>query len=288
MPGVGLSERSSRRTSGKDLANLDCLHPCCRACLQRLVQVNVADGALAQLSCPEPKCRRQIPPGLLKEMLSAEEFERWERIALDRALAAMGDVCYCPRCQAAVLKEPGPGAIAATVLANTHSLSRPSRAPRGKARSLTRCCAFALCCARTDPLAQCASCHYAFCTSCADSWHPGRGCLGAEERSAYLEDRIAKLTVRASAPQTAYLQNIPPVTAVCACARSGPKSPPLTLVSAPPFLSPLQLAQASAADRVRLIQQKNELASLAHIRSRGKPCPRCSAVIIKDGGCQKV
>lgn len=72
--------------------------------------MNCADGALQQLSCPEPKCRRPIPPALLKEILTPEQFERWERIALERALAAMSDLCYCPRCRAPVIKEEGSGA----------------------------------------------------------------------------------------------------------------------------------------------------------------------------------
>lgn len=51
-------------------------------------------------------------------------------------------------------------------------------------------------CACAEPLAQCAQCMYSFCTLCADGWHPGRRCLGMEERQAVLADRMQKLTVR--------------------------------------------------------------------------------------------
>lgn len=52
-----------------------------------------------------------------------------------------------------------------------------------------------------EPLAQCARCMYAYCTLCLDSWHPGRLCLGAEERGAVLAQRLENLSARCpSAP----------------------------------------------------------------------------------------
>jgi len=62
-------------------------------------------GAVAALSCPEPGCRAPIPPAVLRALLPADQFQRWERLNLEKALNAMADLVYCPRCEAAVLED---------------------------------------------------------------------------------------------------------------------------------------------------------------------------------------
>ena len=42
--------------------------------------------------CPDPGCRQPLPPHVLQLLLSAEEFERWEELLLQRTLDRMQDL----------------------------------------------------------------------------------------------------------------------------------------------------------------------------------------------------
>ena len=46
-----------------------------------------------------------IPEEILQLVLTEEEYERWERLLLQRTLELMQDVIYCPRCSIAVVLE---------------------------------------------------------------------------------------------------------------------------------------------------------------------------------------
>jgi hypothetical protein len=51
-----------------------------------------------QLVCPDTKCKASIPAYVLKRLLTEEQFERWDRLILQKTLDAMSDVVFCPRC----------------------------------------------------------------------------------------------------------------------------------------------------------------------------------------------
>ena len=55
-------------------------------------------GGSSQLRCPDPTCKMPLPPHVLKEVLDEEQFQRWERLTLERTLDCMADLVYCPRC----------------------------------------------------------------------------------------------------------------------------------------------------------------------------------------------
>lgn len=63
------------------------------------------EGSVFRLVCPDTKCNASIPPYLLKNILREEEFERWDRLVLEKALGSMSDVAYYPRCSIACLAD---------------------------------------------------------------------------------------------------------------------------------------------------------------------------------------
>ncbi|KAF7068411.1 hypothetical protein CFC21_074181 [Triticum aestivum] len=86
------------QSKGSNFIKLPCQHLFCVKCMETLCKMHVKEGSLFQLVCPDTKCNASIPHYLLKRLLSKEEFERWDRLALEKALDSMADVVYCPNC----------------------------------------------------------------------------------------------------------------------------------------------------------------------------------------------
>ncbi|KAM6907885.1 E3 ubiquitin-protein ligase RNF14 [Xenentodon cancila] len=86
----------------------ECQHVYCKACLTEYFQIQIRDGNVQCLNCPEPKCTSLATPLQVKQLVDEELFARYDRLLLQSSLDLMADVVYCPRqfCGTAVMVEP--------------------------------------------------------------------------------------------------------------------------------------------------------------------------------------
>nr|XP_006128598.1 E3 ubiquitin-protein ligase RNF14 isoform X3 [Pelodiscus sinensis] len=131
---------------------MECRHIYCKSCLKDYFEIQIRDGQVHCLSCPEPKCSSVATPGQVKELVGEELFARYDRLLLQSSLDLMADVVYCPRpcCQTPVMQEPS--------------------------------CTMGIC----------SSCNHAFCTLCRMTYHGVSPCKVTAEklmdlRNEYLE-----------------------------------------------------------------------------------------------------
>ncbi|XP_068133581.1 E3 ubiquitin-protein ligase RNF14-like isoform X2 [Hyperolius riggenbachi] len=88
---------------------MQCSHVYCNSCLRDYFKIQIKDGQVHSLNCPEIKCTSVATPAQVKELVGDELFSRYDRLLLQSSLDLMTDVVYCPRpsCQTPVIKEPG-------------------------------------------------------------------------------------------------------------------------------------------------------------------------------------
>ncbi|CAM9330437.1 unnamed protein product, partial [Lampetra planeri] len=73
-----------------------CQHVYCKACMTEYFQIQIRDGNVQCLNCPEPKCTSVATPLQVKELVNEEMFARYDRLLLQSSLDLMADVVYCP------------------------------------------------------------------------------------------------------------------------------------------------------------------------------------------------
>uniref|UniRef100_A0A8C6SEJ9 E3 ubiquitin-protein ligase RNF14 n=1 Tax=Neogobius melanostomus TaxID=47308 RepID=A0A8C6SEJ9_9GOBI len=146
----------SEKLGASCLCFKECQHVYCKACMSEYFQIQIKDGNVQCLNCPEPKCSSVATPLQVKQLVGEELFARYDRLLLQSSLDLMADVVYCPRvsCGTPVMVEPD------------------------------------------STMGICSGCQYAFCTLCKMGYHGVSHCkLPTEElrdlRDEYLSASVA-------------------------------------------------------------------------------------------------
>ncbi|ESN98785.1 hypothetical protein HELRODRAFT_162245 [Helobdella robusta] len=74
-----------------------CGHIFCKDCLKSFLDVQIKDGNVKSLQCLAEKCSTEINHSMVKSLVDAETFERYDRLLLKASLESMSDIAYCPR-----------------------------------------------------------------------------------------------------------------------------------------------------------------------------------------------
>ncbi|XP_068175640.1 E3 ubiquitin-protein ligase RNF14-like [Antennarius striatus] len=128
---------------GSDCVQLPgCGHVFCRACLTQFCKLQITEGNVRGVTCPQSACTAGPTPAQVKSLVGEELFSRYDRLLLQNTLDAMPDVVYCPRlsCGAAVIQETSGAA------------------------------------------AVCSVCGFAFCVACRKTYHGREDCQGKKNR----------------------------------------------------------------------------------------------------------
>uniref|UniRef100_A0A3P9LFL9 E3 ubiquitin-protein ligase RNF14 n=2 Tax=Oryzias TaxID=8089 RepID=A0A3P9LFL9_ORYLA len=132
----------------------ECQHVYCNACMTEYFQIQIRDGNVQCLNCPEPKCTSLATPLQVKQLVDEELFARYDRLLLQSTLDLMADVVYCPRqfCGTAVMVEPD------------------------------------------TTMGICSACQHAFCTMCKLAYHGVSHCKFPAEELRNLRDEYLSAT----------------------------------------------------------------------------------------------
>ena len=67
---------------GKSFTTLACDHSFCTECMEEHAALNIKEGTVDKIVCPDPRCKQPLAPCLIKSLLGDEQYVRWERILL--------------------------------------------------------------------------------------------------------------------------------------------------------------------------------------------------------------
>lgn len=81
----------------------ECKHHFCQDCMTDMCKMHALEGTIQLLKCPEADCDRNVSFDIMQQCLTETEFERLERLMLQRSLDSMDDVMYCPLCSLPII-----------------------------------------------------------------------------------------------------------------------------------------------------------------------------------------
>lgn len=84
---------------GRDMILLSkCQHAFCRDCLREYAQMQIKNGTVEWLLCPDSQCQLTLFPSEIKTIVENDQlYEKYERLLLQKTLEQMLDIVWCPR-----------------------------------------------------------------------------------------------------------------------------------------------------------------------------------------------
>jgi len=133
----------SEKPGKQCLRFVQCQHVFCNECMKSYFEVQINEGQMSNLTCPQDKCTVQALPTQVKALVSPKHYQKYEEILLSTTLETMSDVILCPlqHCQCPTLID------------------------------------------REASMGQCPKCNFAFCIYCKASFHGVAPCrMRSKER----------------------------------------------------------------------------------------------------------
>ena len=84
---------------GRDMIRLNrCQHIFCRDCLREYARMQIKNGSVEWLFCPDFECQLTLFPWEIKSLVDDDQlYEKYERLLLQKTLEQMQDIVWCPR-----------------------------------------------------------------------------------------------------------------------------------------------------------------------------------------------
>ncbi|XP_044056569.1 E3 ubiquitin-protein ligase RNF14-like [Siniperca chuatsi] len=125
----------------------ECGHIFCQTCLAQFCKLQITEGNVQGVICPQADCTATPTPAQVKSLVGEELFSRYDRLLLQNTLDCMPDVTYCPRrsCGSAVIQE------------------------------------------KSSTAAMCSVCGFAFCVTCRKTYHGADDCQGKQNTNKLTE-----------------------------------------------------------------------------------------------------
>ena len=76
---------------------MQCQHVFCKDCLKSFFEIQIKDGNVQSLLCPEDGCDSAATQGQVRDVVDEALFHRYDRLLLQSSLDTMSDIMYCPR-----------------------------------------------------------------------------------------------------------------------------------------------------------------------------------------------
>ncbi|CAJ1061042.1 E3 ubiquitin-protein ligase RNF14-like [Xyrichtys novacula] len=128
---------------GSDCVQLfECGHIFCRGCLGGFFKLQITEGNIRGVRCPDGDCTATPTPAQVQSLVGEELFSRYDRLLLQMTLDRMADVVYCPR----------------------------------------RTCAAACIMEKSSRAAMCSVCDFAFCVACKKTYHGTDKCQNEKRK----------------------------------------------------------------------------------------------------------
>ncbi|XP_076045038.1 E3 ubiquitin-protein ligase RNF14-like [Oratosquilla oratoria] len=74
-----------------------CSHVYCKDCMKSYFEVQINEGNIKCLKCPEDKCESDANPVQVQNLVPEDLYKKWDEMLLSSTLSSLGDIMPCPR-----------------------------------------------------------------------------------------------------------------------------------------------------------------------------------------------